>query len=373
VPAGTSQIGLGQPPHLADVASLLSATGAFPELKDALQFDQPPQITAVGDTLTVKKRQFTLAGVPPRTLFKLSPAEVLLAFDDGKTPATATVEINPAGSPAWTIDIGVASILLILPPFGTADDPLLRLTGSIHADALSAPGYRDLVVHFGGAMSLVEEVFSRLQELAKLLPGGSARLDVSFADGQLVIRDSFTLPNLPLGLGQITDVGMDLGLTVSLTPPSVDFQVGIASPDKPFHWLVSPLSGSGAVVVGSKDGRPTLLIQAGIGAGLGIDVGIASGSASVVIAFQVDNRVAPLELKVILTGQAEVDVLEGLASVALTLSAAMGIIPDKLPIPHQITLFADVAVGIHIAVCWVASVDFDGSWHVQQTLTSPVS
>jgi hypothetical protein len=245
--------------------------------------------------------------------------------------------------------------------------------GSIHADSQSAPNYKDLVVHFGGSMTLIQQVFTRLQELAKMLPGGSANLDVSFSDGKLTIRDEFTLPNLPLGLGQITDVGMDLGLTVSLGPPAVSFQVGIGTPDKPFHWLVSPLSGTGAVVVGSQDGRPTILIQGGIGVGLAIDVGIASGSASVVLALQVDNRIAPLELRIILTGQAAVDVLEGLASAAITLSAAMGIAPDTLPIPHELTLFADVAVGIHLSLCWVASIDFDGSWHVQQTLTSPIS
>jgi hypothetical protein len=374
VPQGTSQIGLGQPPHLADVASLLSATGIFPELAHALQFDQPPQVNAVGDVLTVQRRRFSLAGVPPRLLLDLTPVRVLLAYADiDGHPAFADVQIDPAGSPSWTIDIGTVSLILVLPPFGTEDDPLLRLTGSIHVDSLTAPTYKDLVVHFGGTMSLIQQVFSRLQELAKLLPGGSANLDVSFSDGRLTIRDSFTLPNLPLGMGTITDIGMDLGLTVSISPPAVDFQVGIATPEKPFHWVVFPLSGTGAVVVGSKDGRPTILIQGGLGVGVAIDVGIASGSASIVLALQVDNRVAPLELKVILTGTAAVDVLAGLASAALTLSAAMAIVPDKLPMPHEITLFAEVAVGIHLSLCWVASIDFDGPWHVQQTLTSPIS
>lgn len=102
-------------------------------------------------------------------------------------------------------------------------------------------------------------------------------------------------------------------------------------------------------------------------------MGIASGSVSVVFALQVDNRVTPIELKVMFIGQAAVDVLDGLATVTLNLSAAMGIAPDRLPIPHKITLFADVAVAIHISVCWVADVDFDGPWHVSQVLTSPIS
>ncbi|WP_426611292.1 hypothetical protein [Bradyrhizobium sp. McL0616] len=374
VAKGSSQVDLGQPPHLADVSSLLNATGVFPDLTNALKFDKPPQINLVGDSLTVQRHRFSLAGVPPRTLLEITPVKILLDYADADGQAAfVDFEIEPSGSPIWTVAIGTVSILLVLPPFGTQSDPLLRLTGSIHADSRSAPNYKDLVVHFGGSMSLIQQVFTRLQELAKMLPGGSANLDVSFSDGRLTIRDGFTLPNLPLGLGQITNVGMDLGLTVSLGPPAVSFQVGIGTPDKPFHWLVSPLSGTGAVVVGSQDGRPTILILGGIGVGLAIDVGIASGSASVVLALQVDNRVAPLELKIILTGQAAIDVLEGLASATITLSAAMGIAPDALPIPHELTLFADVAVGIHLSLCWVASIDFDGSWHVQQTLTSPIS
>jgi hypothetical protein len=374
VSKGGSQVDLGQPPHIADVASLLNATGVFPDLTNALKFDKAPQINIVGDSLTIARHRFSLAGIAPRTLLEITPVKVLLEYADADGhPAVVDVAIEPSGSPNWTVDIGTVSIVLILPPFGTQSDPLLRLTGSIHADSQTAPSYKDLVVHFGGAMSLIQQVFTRLQELAKLLPGGSANLDVSFSDGKLTIRDGFTLPNIPLGMGQITDVGMDLGLTVSLSPPSVSFQVGICTPEKPFHWLVSPLSGTGAVVVGSQDGRPTILVQGGLGLGLAIDVGIASGSASVILALQVDNRVAPLELKVILTGQAAVQVLEGLASAAITLSAAMGIAPDALPIPHELTLFADVAVGIHLSLCWVASIDFDGSWHMQQTLTSPIS
>ena len=29
----------------------------------------------------------------------------------------------------------------------------------------------------------------------------------------------------------------------------------------------------------------------------------------------------------------------------------------------------DVGVGIHISICWVIDVDFDGSWHFEQTFS----
>jgi hypothetical protein len=189
---------------------------------------------------------------------------------------------------------------------------------------------------------------------------------VSLSDGQLTIRDKFALPTLPLGLGDITNVALDLGATMTISPLGMGFTAGISSPDEPFHWLVSPLSGTGCVVVGFQNNKASLLIQAGIGVGLAIDVGIAEGSASIVLAFQVDNTVSPFEVKVILTGQASVDVLGGLASASIMLSAGLAIIP-ALP---DITLIGSVAVGIHISICWVVSIDFDGSWQFSQTLTA---
>jgi hypothetical protein len=373
-PTGSQHIDLAEPPHLADVAALLGATGAFPELAGALKFDVPPQVTAAADTLTVQRHSWSLAGEKPRELLSIGPADVLISYQDSAgNPAQATVVIDPGRDPAWSIDVGIVSLLVALPPFGSQDDPLLTITGSLHADADSAPGYRELTVHFGGALSLVQQVFTRLEQLASFLPGGGGTLDVAFSGGRLSIRDTFTLPNLPLGLGEVTDVTLDLGATIALSPRELDFSVGICTPDRPFHWVVSPLSGTGCLQVGAANGDPKLLVQGGLGLGLGIDVGVAAGSASVVLALQVDNRVAPLELKVILTGQASVEVIGGVASASLMLSAALGIAPDRLPLPHQITLFGDVAVGIHISICWVVDIDFDGSWHFSQTMSDPLT
>ena len=90
-----------------------------------------------------------------------------------------------------------------------------------------------------------------------------------------------------------------------------------------------------------------------------------------VIALQINNEVSPFQIKAILTGQASVDVLDGLASASITLSAMLGLTPDKLPIPDAITLYAGVMVGIHLSVCWLVSVDFDGSWSFSETFQKP--
>lgn len=154
--------------------------------------------------------------------------------------------------------------------------------------------------------------------------------------------------------------------------------------------MLSPLAGTGAIDIGVQGGQvPYLLIQAGLGLGLSIDVGIAEGSASVTVSFQLTVNGSAITVLEILNGQASVDVLDGLASVSLSLTAGVGVSIDPLPpVPPQvnfngivpvslsipsedITFIAQVGVGIHISVCWVASVNFDGYWQFSQSIHTP--
>ncbi|MDQ6666140.1 MAG: hypothetical protein M3Z23_17300, partial [Acidobacteriota bacterium] len=373
IPQGANQVSIPDPPHVADVGSLLGATGIFPELAKALAFPGP-QALALGalgsDTLALNTLPPFQINQPPLTLLDFGPVSAVLVYEDrsatGHPATTVTFKLDPAANPRWSIDFAKFTFVLVS-PFGDVNNPLLQVVGSAHADANTSPKLGELTVVYGSILSLVQQVFSKLSELASFLPGGNkSSLDVSFSNGKLTIRDKFALPTLPLGLGDITNVSLDLGATMQFAPMSMEFTAGIASPNDPFQWLVSPLSGTGCVQVGFNNGNANLLIQAGIGAGLAIDVGVASGSASIVLAFQVDNTVSPFEVKVILTGQASVDVLGGLASASLMLSAGLAIIP-ALP---DITLIGSVAVGIHISICRVVSIDFDGSWQFSQTLTA---
>jgi hypothetical protein len=234
------------------------------------------------------------------------------------------------------------------------------------ASSTSAPTLAGAKFHvdYGGVLQSVKDVFSALNSLGSSVPSG---LDVHFSDGRLTVRDVIGLPELPLGLGYVTDIALDLGMSMQLSPQSLEVTAGIGSEERPFHWLVSPLSGTGAIVVGMKDGSPEILIQAGIGLGLAIDIGIAKGSASIVLAAQIAIDGTSIHLKCLLIGQAEVDVLGGLASASLTLTAALGIGLIAGP-PAAADFTASVAVGIHISLCWVLHIDFDGSWQYTQTV-----
>ena len=202
----------------------------------------------------------------------------------------------------------------------------------------------------------------------------------------MTIRDSFGLPQLPLGIGFIEGVALDLGATINLLPPKLSLSCGISAPDNPFHWLVSPLSGTGCVVVGFEDALPAITVQLGLGVGLDIDIGIAQGGASIVLGFQVSVDATSIDFLATLTGQASVDVLDGLASATITLTAGLGLKPEPFPprLPplslsgvanykpfDDIIFQATCGVGIHLTVGWLVHVDFDGDWQFSKKIDVP--
>ena len=371
-------------PNLGDIASILNSTGLFPDIANALSLIQGvlEQINTISEGFQYSKT-YDFDPNEQSTLIDLGVITITLQYANtiDHTPATLKYSVDSSASPSWSLSIGPLSFHVTVPVFGS--DPILTITGGFAADEHTNAGLTDLNVQMGDALKMVKDVFSDLQALAQFLPGGTgANLDVALSDGKLTVRDTFTIGDMPLGLGDLTDISLDLGLSVQFSPLSVDFLIGIGDPGNPFNWIVSPLAGNGLMDFGVQNNKPSLTIQAGLGLGLAIDLGIASGSASIAIAVQLNVTGNTITLMAILTGQASVDVLDGLASASITLSAALGfsLHPIEPPVqlgsptsigPEDITMIASCSVGIHITICWVISIDFDGSWTFSQTITMP--
>jgi len=383
-------------PNLGDLASILGSSGLFPSLTSALSLfeagDLPQIQTIPGGIQYAKNYTFPVdsSGNPTATsIVNLSNIIVitLVYADTTQSPPTlATLDyaVDSTASPSWTLSLGPLSAQVIVPAF-SKDDPVLTITGSFYADEHTKAGLTNLNVTFGSALALVKNVFSDLQALASYLPGGvGANLDVSVSAGQLTVSDTFTVADLPLGLGDLTDVSLDLGLDVTLSPQSVNFLVGLGSTANPFNWIATPLAGNGFMNFGVQNNLPAFAIQAGIGLGCTIDLAIASGSAAITVAVDLDVTADSITLVAILTGQASVDVLDGLASLSITLSASLGFELTPVPIPQPqlnppeltipafaIDLLASCSVGIHISICWVVNVNWEGYWQFEQGFTTP--
>ena len=400
-PAGSVPgIQLPNPPNFADVASLLNATGLFPDLSSTISLftGVAEQLNTLQDGLQYSKKYPFDKRKPPLTLLDLGVIKVELSYCDeskgrdgtgaANAPTVLEFHLDPtAVAPAhrWSFSVTPLSFMVTVPEFSA--NPILMVIGGFVADDQTRPTLSGLHIVYGDALSSLTSVLDKLQALAQFLPGGKGSgLQVGLSDGRLTVREVFAIPTLPLGLGDITDVSLEVGLALQLSPLTADFSVAIGNPDKPFNWIVSPLSGNGLIDIGVKDGKPELTVQAGIGLGLAIDLAIASGSASVTIAIQLDVTGSTITLMAVLTGRASVDVLGGLVGATLTLSAAVGFsLKPPLPTPTpilgpppeihfpkvDITLLASVSVGIHISICWVVSVDWDGSWQFAQTITTP--
>ena len=392
-PGSVPGIQLPNPPNFADVASLLNSTGLFPDIGNtiALLGGPPDQLKNAADGLKYSKTVTFDPNKPALTLLDLGVLQVALSYcDESKgrsgTTANAPTKLNytldPTAAKRWSFEIDNLSFLVYVPAFSSSD-ALLTIIGGMVADEQTKPTLSNLNLVYGAALDSLKSIFSKLQALANFLPGGAgAGLNVALADGKLTVTDTFALPTLPLGLGELSDIGIDIGLALTLSPLSADFIIGVGNPEKPLNWIVSPLAGNGLIDVGVKGGQPELTVQGGIGLGLAIDVAIASGSASITIAVQLDITGSTITVIFILNGQASVDVLGGLASASLTLTASVGVSVSPLPIPHllpppvdfpaeDITFLASVSVGIHISICWVVNVDFDGSWQFSQSIHTP--
>ena len=383
-------ITLPAPPQLADVGSLLHAAGVFPGLADAFDFKLLKDLAVNGGALKFHET-FAITDASGNTrsalladLGGLDAIQLIINYQDEQgNPTMATIKVDPDASPRWSVDLSRMAFTV-----NFRKDRLIQLFARVRASENSAPTLDGINVQYESFLGCLQTIFTNIQQVAKFLPGGAdAGLSVSFSSGHLTIRNSFALPNLPLGAGQITDVAVNMGFEVTLAPFDVSFSAGLGNSEKPFHWIVSPLAGTGAIVVRINSHGLDLLIQAGLGVGLAIDLGIASGSASVALALEIDTGPSPFELKGIFSGRASVDVLQGLASATITLAAGLGIIPDDrllhkpflppsvpppTPIPSvTIGLVASVSVGIHLSVCWVVDVDFDGYWQFRQDITTP--
>jgi hypothetical protein len=360
-------LGFGNVPGLADPGALLGIAGLFPDIGDVLQIPaNQGGLPITGDGF-VKTYNLGAAATPAqsqpadRALLDIGIVHFVMKYEAQNNPFTGKVVLDATpGAPNWSLALNNLSFEANVD--GLGPDPLLTITGGFQAGASTKPGFTNLGVDYGSALSAITSLLTGLSGLASSL-GGSADLDVGFVGSTLSIQEGFTLPTIPLGFGEIQDLGLNLGFSATI-PSSLSFSVGIGSQDDPFQWVVSPLAGTGAIVLGVQDGGPNVYIEASLGLGLSLDVAVASGSASIEVGLALDVGTNAITIAASLTGNAQLDVLGGLASASITLSAAIVV---KIA-GDDADLSAQCSVGIHISICWVINISFDGSWGFTESI-----
>jgi hypothetical protein len=360
-------------PQLADIGSLLGASGIFPNLAKVLQIPAKPtdSLQLVQDGFS-KSFPWTISkndGTPldDQTLLENGAVHIKLQYQDTRpqppilAKATFTVDAAPpAGQPRWSLKIDNLAAAVFVDDFG--NDALLTIHGSFNASELEKAGFKDIKIDYGNALNLITGILNKIKDLVTAI-GGTVNLDVGFSDNKLTIRDGFALPTVPLGLGELEHIAINMGLAIEI-PSSAEFTVALASKEDPFTWIVDPLTGNGTIVLGTSGGEMGVFIEAGIGLALALSVAVASGSASIMVDFSVHLQAPDVQLSLALTGNANVDILGGVASASLTLTASITVDVH----PKEADFYGAVAVGIHISIAWVVSVDFDGDWSFSQAV-----
>ena len=235
-------------PSFGDLGALLNATGLFPDIANALSLvtGAVEQIENLPSGLKYKKEytypldSSTATGAKQSTLADLAKIFKLeLAYADTSKgtskPTKITLVIDPTASPRWSISITPLSLLVTIPSLSS--DPLLTIIAGFDADPTkyvggfvgdenTKPHVTNLNVQFNGVRDAIQTVFSRIEAIASFLPGGKAAgLKIGLSDGKLTVEDSFALPTLPLGLGKLSGISLDLGLAIQLPPSARNRQL----------------------------------------------------------------------------------------------------------------------------------------------------
>lgn len=388
---GSQNLNLADALNVAHAGALLGAISSFPAIQNCLNFlsSELQPITNQLSAPSLSTTQNLYLSDPirktPISLISTSIADVNLYFyqkgDDltkKADPPNVVITLGSPTPPSFSLDVNHLAIGLVIPALGSS--PVIWFEGGFHADSDTTPSFPNLQTEFDSPLDVLATLFTVLNDFASILsPGGSgpeviqahdepsnSGLQTSFSDGKLSVSDSFTLPSIPLGLGDIQNVSLDIGTTLDILALNINFLVGIGTPTAPVHWIVDPLSGTLCVQAGIQNNAMAILIQAGIGLGLAIDLGIASGSASIVIAVQLQINGSNITIMLLLTGQAQVSVLGGLASAGITLTAGLGFTINAANL--EIDLDGTASVGIHISICWVINISWSGSWTFQKQL-----
>ena len=213
-------LGFGNAPGLADAGALLGITGIFPDISDVLQIPSAQGGLPIEGDGFKKTYTFGAAANPPqpqppdRSLLDIAIVHLALSYAAGGMEYSGTLVVDATpGAPNWSLTLENLSFEAKVDGLGS--DPLITITGGFQAGASTKPGLTNLQVDYGSALSVVKDLLTGLSDIASSL-GGSADLDVGFSGNTLTVEQGFTLPTIPLGFGEISDLGINLGFSASI-------------------------------------------------------------------------------------------------------------------------------------------------------------
>ena len=179
--------------------------------------------------------------------------------------------------------------------------------------------------------------------------------------GRLHIGSPVSLPTVALGMGSVEHASLALGGTVNAQPPELSFGLELGNPLAPATLRASPDTGTVAVRIGIANGGAQIDVHLALRLPMGferqgLDAGTAAMSADL-MAFWDD----PVRLGGTVSGQATLELLDGLATTSVAIASACRVRPDR-PTRSQVRIESDVVAGLHLPLCSLLDIDGDTRW-----------
>ena len=172
-----------QVPQLADVGSLLGIPGLLPDIKQLFALPNLQGLSPAADGLQTNPLVVEqLLDLPATGLILIGPIVVELATASaairavpagGSAQSTVRLTLDATAAPGnrWSFSMDRVAFKLIVAGFGTPDDPLVAVSGTLSARDGQPPGLGDIQVFYGSALSIVTDVLKGIEAVAQFLPG----------------------------------------------------------------------------------------------------------------------------------------------------------------------------------------------------------
>jgi hypothetical protein len=346
--------------QFADWRALLLSRGAFPAadavVNVRLSEAEMPTLGLDGWCFHLRREW---RDKRPATILEAGDAKLLLRHGNAAHPETASLDIR-FSELDWSASLGPQAIEL------HADGQRLMSLAfdGLHA-ACDAPTelFGPHVIP-GGVLQRLDAWLPGLWTLPSLDNAASGlpeRLPLTLQSGRLHIGSPVSLPTVALGMGSVEHASLALGGTVNAQPPELSFGLELGNPLAPATLRASPDTGTVAVRIGVANGGAQIDVHLALRLPMGFErQGLDSGSAAMsadLMAFWGD----PVRLGGTVSGQATLELLDGLATTSVAIAAACRVRPDR-PTRSQVRIEADVVAGLHLPLCSLLDIEGDTRW-----------
>ncbi len=209
-----------------------------------------------------------------------------------------------------------------------------------------------------------------LWNLSSGASGGSGvptGVPLQFDGRQLSIGCAVAIGDVAWGFGRLHNATLTLGGTLTACPGGVDFGLSLGSEAAPATLIAGPHTGLAMVDIGVRSDGPHIDVRVALELPMALATdGPHSGGAVLAVQLRT-QRDSPVRIGGVASGQAMVDVLDGLACLSLAVESPCRVLPGR-PSPAHVRLEADLIAGVHLPLCSLLDTDGHIGWPLGITI-----